>query len=512
MILQNLPLNQIEEAIWEIGPSFKRGMVVPARLIATRKLLEGMDDAVFEQLTNVACLPGLVGYVWVMADAHSGYGAPIGAVFASDPDNGGVISPGAVGYDINCGIRLIRTNLTFQEVQPKLPILVDRLFTAIPTGVGARGALKLSRAEFKQILKKGVGWCRARDWASSLDQERCEEGGCLSGADPEKVSDRAFRRGIEQVGTLGSGNHFLEIQVVDQIYDQNLAEKLGILAKDQVVFMIHCGSRGLGHQIASDYLRVCEKAMVKYQIQVPDQQLASAPFLSPAGNDYFGAMASAVNMAFANRQVITHFAKEVFTQTFSKSIADLGMELVYDVAHNIAKLEEHGVDRGNKEGGIGKREEGSGNREVEIRKKKVGGRKRLLVHRKGATRSFGPGRKEVPEEYRQNGQPVIIGGSMETGSYLLLGTETAMRQTFGSTAHGAGRNMSRTQARRQVQGEKLQQEMRRRGIYVRGASWAGLAEEAGLAYKDINEVVKAVSQAGISRPLVRFRPIGNIKG
>lgn len=503
MLPANISLKQIDEVTWEIPRSYKTCMQVPARLIATKLLLDEIDEVVFDQLTNVACLPGLVNYAWVMPDGHSGYGAPIGAVFATDPDQEGVISPGAVGFDINCGVRLVRTDLTWEEVKPKVSTLVNEMFTTIPTGVGARGAIKISRAEFKKLLKNGSRWCLNNGLAWPEDTEYCEEGGCLAGADPDKVSERAFRRGINQVGTLGSGNHYLEIQVVDEIFDEKLANTLGISGKNQVVFMVHCGSRGLGHQVASDYLRLFEKATIKYRIKVLDQQLVCAPLQSPEGQGYFAAMACAVNMAFANRQTITHLARGVIARVFNQSPESLGMNLVYDVAHNIAKLERH--ELGDKEPKVkGKK------RKDEDRNQGLG--KILLVHRKGATRSFGPQRPEFPKAYWGVGQPVLLGGSMETDSYLMVGTEMAMRKTFGSTAHGSGRTMSRAAAKRQVRGEELQQKMLEEGIYVKSASLRGLAEEAGVAYKNIHEVVRAVDLAGISKLVARFRPVGNIKG
>lgn len=466
-------ITNISPTFWEINKNYKSGMRVPARIVATEKLMEGMDEGVYEQITNVATLPGIVGDAYAMPDAHWGYGAPVGAVFATDPNQNGVISPGAIGFDINCGMRLIKTNLRRKQVEPKLPQLLDELFRRVPAGVGCRGLVKLSKKEMNEVMTKGASWCVEKGFGRQKDLERIEENGAIAGANPDKVSERAITRGIDQLGTLGSGNHYLEIQVVEKgrILDQELAKKLGIF-EGQVVIMLHCGSRGFGHQVATDYLHTFEKVMLKYKISVPDRQLAAAPFNSSYGQDYFVAMAAAANSAFANRQMITHQVREAFSQAFATPAEALGMELIYDVAHNIAKLEEYDVD--NK-------------------------RLKLVVHRKGATRSF-------PE------QPVIIGGSMETGSYLLVGTEGAMKSTFGSTAHGSGRTMSRTAAKKQVRGEELKQDMARRGIMVKSASMSGLAEEAGLAYKDIHEVIRAVELAGISHAVVAFTPIGNIKG
>jgi tRNA-splicing ligase RtcB len=417
-----------------------------------------------------------------MPDGHWGYGFPIGGVAAFDVQDG-VISPGGVGYDINCGMRLIRTDLTLSDVQPHLERLMTELFRKVPAGVGANGFVPLSGEEFGRVMTHGAKWCVERGYGWHRDLVRMEEGGCIGGADPSIVTGHAIKRGINQLGTLGSGNHYLEVQVVsnDRIFDPVRAAALGITGHEQIVVMVHCGSRGFGHQVASDYLKVFEKSMRRYGITVKDQQLACAPFRSPEGQEYFSAMNCAANTAFANRQVITHQIREAFATVFGRSAEALGMELVYDVAHNIAKVERYA--------------EGE-----------------LVVHRKGATRAFGPGSPELPEPFRETGQPVICGGSMETGSYLLVGTDQAVRDTFGSTMHGAGRTMSRAQAKRTVRGEQLQQQMKQRGILVKAVSMSGLAEEAGMAYKDISEVVESVDRAGITKKVAEFRPIGNIKG
>ncbi len=477
-----MQVKQIAEALWEIAPSEKPGMLVPARIYGTPEILQSMDGGVFEQVTNVACLPGIRRYALCMPDGHWGYGFPIGGVAAFDARSG-VISPGGVGYDINCGMRLIRTDLTLDEVQPRLERLMTELFRRIPAGVGAGGFVKLDRSALEQVMVTGSRWCVEQGFGWHRDVERIEAGGCLAGADPEKVSDHAVSRGIHQLGTLGSGNHYLEVQVVsnDRMFDPHAAAVMGITGHDQVVVMIHCGSRGFGHQVASDYLTVFEKAMRRYGIAVNDQQLACAPFSSPEGQDYFAAMNCAANMAFANRQVIMHQVREAFATVFGRSAEALGMELVYDVAHNIAKVERY--------------PEGE-----------------LVVHRKGATRALGPGSPDVPSCYREIGQPVICGGSMETGSYLLVGTDAAMRETFGSTMHGSGRTMSRAQAKKSVRGDRLQQQMQQRGILVKAVSMSGLAEEAGLAYKNISDVVESVDRAGITKKVAELRPIGNIKG
>ncbi len=478
-------LKRISEYVWEIPKTEKEGMNVPALIFGTEKIVNNLEEGVFEQITNVACLPGIVRAALCMPDGHVGYGFPIGGVAAFRAD-GGVISPGGIGFDINCGMRLVRTDLTVEEVQPRVKELVDRLFHRIPAGVGAKGLLRLTPSEFEEVMVKGVDWCIEKGYGWEEDRERIESYGRIPGADPSKVSKRAIERGLAQMGTLGSGNHYLEVQIVkgESIFDPEVARVFGI-REDQVVLMIHCGSRGFGHQIGTDYLKVFDSAMPKYGIKVRDRELACAPFTSPEGQDYYKAMVCAANAAFVNRQVILHRVREVLSDVFHRDPRDLGLEVVYDVAHNIAKVERHVVD----------------GEEMEV-----------LVHRKGATRSFGPGHPEIPEIYREVGQPVIIGGSMETGSYLLVGTEKAMKESFGSTAHGSGRTMSRHAAKRQIRGSELRQRMEERGIYVRAVTMSGLAEEAGFAYKNIDDVVEAVDRIGISRKVVKLKPIGNIKG
>ena len=477
---------QVSEVSWEIPTSYKPGMLVPAKIYATRQLLQGMDAGVIEQVTNVACLPGIVRHSYAMADAHWGYGFPIGGVAAFELEKG-VISPGGIGFDINCGMRLIRTNLRYSEVKPKVKELVDLMFRLVPAGVGVKGFLRVSEPQFEEIMKYGVKWCAENGHAWEDDPSHVEEGGFIKGAQPSKVSSQASRRGIQQFGTLGSGNHYLEIQVVDppRYFDPETARHFGIVHPDQVLVMVHCGSRGFGHQIGSDYLRVFDGAMKKYNISVRDRELACAPYSSKEGEDYYGAMVCAANMAFTNRQIIVQKVREAFSNVFHKDAESLDMHLIYDVCHNIAKVEKHTYD---------------------------GTTAELLVHRKGATRSFGPGHPDIPAPYREIGQPVIIGGSMETGSYLLLGTKKAMEETFGSTAHGSGRTMSRTAARREIRGADLQRKMLEKGIYVKAATMDGLAEEAGMAYKDISEVVETMAMAGISKKVVALRPVGNIKG
>jgi tRNA-splicing ligase RtcB len=477
---------RLGDAVWEIPATAKPGMRVSARIFATPELLAQMDDTVFDQVTNVAMLPGIVGHAFCMPDGHWGYGFPIGGLAAMDPDTG-VISPGGIGFDINCGMRLVRTSLVYDDVRDRIPALVDALYRRVPAGVGARGFLKLSDQEFRQVAIRGARWCVEHGYGWPEDLERTEERGEMPGADPDRVSPRALERGRSQVGTLGSGNHYLEIQVVkpEQVFDAHAAEVMGLGIPNQVVIMFHCGSRGFGHQIASDYVQAFLPLMErKFGIKLPDRDLACAPFASNEGQAYFAAMKCGINMSFANRQMILHRIREVFTELLGRDAHDLGLQMVYDVSHNTAKLEEHEVG---------------------------GRRRRLLVHRKGATRAFAPGMPDVPPAFRAIGQPVILGGSMETGSYLLCGVPTG-KPAFFTTAHGSGRTMSRKQAKKQFQGKQLERDLMQRGIYIRTVSYAGLAEEAGAAYKDIDAVVAATERAGLSRPVVRFTPVGNVKG
>jgi len=478
---------KISDVVWDLLPTFKHGMRVPARIIATQKLLDSMDLQVYDQIANVATLPGIQKYAFCMPDGHSGYGFPIGGVAAFDANEGGVISPGGIGFDINCGMRLVLTDLTRDEVMPQLKTLVERLFHRVPAGVGSRGFVDVSREEFRtRVIVEGAEWAVRRGFGWKEDLERTEPYGKAAWADRSKVSQRAIERGYQQIGTLGSGNHYLEIQWVrtENIFNKALAAKWGLFP-DQVVVMFHCGSRGFGHQVASDYLELFLSVMErKYGIKILDRELACAPFRSPEGRDYYQAMGCAVNMSFANRQVILHRIREVFSDVFHKSAEDLGMRMVFDIAHNRGAVEQHEID---------------------------GTMRELIVHRKGATGSYPPGRAEIPELYRNDGSPVIIGGSMETGSYLLVGGPQAS-STFCSTAHGSGRTMSRTRARRLVNGRDLIRKLEERGIYVRSVSYPGVAEEAGFAYKDIDEVVSAAKRAGISMPVAKLVPLGNVKG
>ena len=479
-------LRRIAPATWELPVGFQPGMRVPVRVFGTEKLVAEMDDQVFRQAANVAGLPGIVEASFCMPDAHWGYGFPIGGVAAVDVRSG-VISPGGIGFDINCGMRLAATALDWPEVRPHLRRLVDALAERVPAGVGGRGFVRITRDEFREVLRDGARWAVARGYGNPRDLARTEAGGCFPDADPEHVSERALERGLHQIGTLGSGNHYLEIQVLHRegIHDEALARAFGLVRPEQVVVMFHCGSRGFGHQVATDYLHLFLREMPgKFKLPIVDRELACAPFQSDEGRSYYAAMCCAANMSFANRQVILHRVREVFSDVLGRDAQALGIETVYDVAHNTAKVERH----------------------------RVGGAERtLLVHRKGATRAFPPGHPELPAEYRATGQPVIIGGSMETGSYLLAGVPGGAASFF-STAHGSGRTMSRTRARKLVRGRELQERLAARGILVRAASLRGLAEEAGFAYKSVDEVAEATEAAGISRRVAHLVPVGNVKG
>ena len=482
---RQLSLKKIDEYRWEIPTTFQDGMLVPGRIYADEGLLRNIKkDQAFKQVANVATLPGIIKYSLAMPDIHWGYGFPIGGVAATDPSAGGVISPGGVGFDINCGVRLIRSELEVEEVRLKMDKLLPALFNKIPCGVGSKSSLRLSGKEESRLLKEGSRWVVEQGMGLTEDLDRTEESGCISGADPFRVSERAKQRGSRQLGTLGSGNHFLEIQYVDEIYDAEVARVFG-LRKGSVTVMIHCGSRGLGHQVCTDYLVVMGAAARKYGINLPDRQLACAPAESEEGRDYFAAMACAANYAWANRQVIMHWVREVFQKVFGRKEDDLRMDLVYDVAHNIAKYEHHRV---------------------------ADDLKRVCVHRKGATRAFPPGHPDLPEMYRVSGQPVLIPGDMGSYSYVLAGTERAMEETWGSTCHGAGRALSRTAARKLVRGNDLVDELKRRGITVMAKSLRVLGDEAPRAYKDVTAVVEVVHRAGISRKVARLKPMGVIKG
>ncbi|MBM4447489.1 MAG: RtcB family protein [Chloroflexi bacterium] len=478
-------LNKVDDYRWEIPKSYKPGMRVPGLVYADTAMLEVIrEEQSLEQVANVSFLPGIVGHSLAMPDIHWGYGFPIGGVAATRV-NDGVISPGGVGYDINCGVRLLRTNLTENEVKPKIKELVNALFNDIPSGLGSEGKIRVGEKEIDEVLTEGAHWAVKRGFGLSEDLEATEETGRMKGAAPDKVSARAKKRGAPQSGTLGSGNHFLEVQIVREIYDEVAAKTMGIDRSGQVLLLIHTGSRGFGHQVCDDYLRIMEEAVRRYGISLPDRQLACAPVESNEGKDYFAAMACAANYAWANRQCITHWARESFVKVFGKSLEELGMQQIYDVAHNIAKIEEHTVD---------------------------GSRITVCVHRKGATRAFPTGHKDVPQRYKDVGQPVLIPGDMGRCSYVAVGTEKAMAETFGSTCHGAGRVQSRGAARRGLRGVDVANELRARGITVKADNMASLAEEASQAYKDITQVIEVTHQAGISRKVAMASPLGVIKG
>jgi tRNA-splicing ligase RtcB (3'-phosphate/5'-hydroxy nucleic acid ligase) len=479
------PLERISDVCWRIPKSYKPGMRVDGLIYADDQMIELIRrDQAPEQVANVAFLPGIQHASLAMPDIHWGYGFCIGGVAATDPEEGGVISPGGVGYDINCGVRLVRSNLRFDDAQPRLKELMDRLYASIPAGVGQDGKYHFAAKELRQLMAEGVGFLRKRGLATNADIEHTEARGCLSGAEPESVSERALTRGADQCGTLGSGNHFLEVQIVDQVFDDKAAQVMG-LEKDMVCVMIHSGSRGLGYQVCDDALRALRGAPAKYGIRLPDQQLVCAPIGSKEGEHYLGAMCAAANFAWCNRQLLMWQAREAFERVFNRGWEHLHMGLVYDVAHNIAKFEEHEV---------------------------AGGKKRLWVHRKGATRAFPAGHPEVPSMYRGIGQPVIIPGDMGRASWVLAGQSGSMEQTFGTACHGAGRIMSRTAAVKHAQGRRIDEELAAKGVIARARSWKGLAEEQPDAYKDVDLVVDVVHRAGLARKVARMRPIGVVKG
>jgi tRNA-splicing ligase RtcB len=478
-------LIKIDDYRWEIPKSYKAGMRVPGLVYTDEKMLRLIkEDRSLEQVANVAFLPGIVNRSLAMPDIHWGYGFPIGGVAATRVSDG-VVSPGGVGFDINCGVRLLRTNLTENEVKPKIEKLLTDLFHNVPSGLGSEGKIRLKGKEIEKLLHKGAAWAVEAGYGETEDLEYTEEHGGMEGADPDKVSERAKTRGMPQSGTLGSGNHFLEVQVVDEIYDDMIAHVFGIADIGQILLLVHTGSRGFGYQVCDDYLKTMGTTARNYGIELPDRQLACAPVKSPEGQSYLAAMACAANYAWANRQCITHWARESFGKVFNKSPRDLGMRVVYDVAHNIAKIEEHQVE---------------------------GKKLTVCVHRKGATRAFPAGHPDVPKAYRKVGQPVLIPGDMGRYSYVAVGTERAMQETFGSTCHGAGRVQSRSAAKRSARGSDILAELAAKGIAVKVASISGLAEEASSAYKDVAEVMHITDAAGISTKVVKARPIGVIKG
>jgi tRNA-splicing ligase RtcB (3'-phosphate/5'-hydroxy nucleic acid ligase) len=479
-------LRQVAPFAWEVPVGTVPGMRVPGMVFATEEMaLKAVEDRAIEQVANVATLPGIVKASFAMPDIHWGYGFPIGGVAATDAEADGVVSPGGVGFDIACGVRLLRSELDWErDARDQADRLVHTLGRVVPRGVGTKGRLRLSRGEMEKVLREGVGFALGRGLGWEEDAERCEDGGVLDDARPEDVSARAVERGASQLGSLGAGNHFLEVQVVEEILDQRVASGFGLFP-GQVCVMLHSGSRGVGHQTCTDFLREVDGAMRGAGIEVPDRQLACVPLDHDVARRYLGAMAAAANYARANRQLLTHAVREGFEEVFGRSDRDLGLALVYDVAHNLAKLERYTVEN----------------------------RQRLLcVHRKGATRAFGPGHPEVPGIYRDLGQPVIIPGSMGTASYVLVGTAEASERSFASTCHGAGRAMSRTKAKKVMSGPELKKSLEDRGITVAASQWRLLAEEAPYAYKDVSQVVDACQGAGLSRTVARLRPVGVVKG
>lgn len=479
------PLVKIDNYRWEIPITYKTGMRVPGLIYANQDMIPHiLEDHAAEQVANVAFLPGILKYSLAMPDIHWGYGFPIGGVAATDMDTG-VISPGGVGFDINCGVRLLRTNLSEEEIRPVIGELMNNLFHKIPSGLGSTGNIRLAGNEIEKVLSRGSRWAVENGYGKPEDLETTEENGEISGANPDKVSQIAKKRGNPGLGTLGSGNHFLEVAVVDEILDPEAADVMGINQPGQVMLLIHCGSRGLGHQIATDYIKIMINAMVRYGIGLPDRQLACAPLNSIEAQDYLAAMRCAANYAWANRQCITHWVRESFCSVSGKCEREAGLELVYDVAHNIAKIEEHTVD---------------------------GHKRKVCVHRKGATRAFPAGHPDLPKKYAKIGQPILIPGDMGRVSYVLTGTERAMQETFGSTCHGAGRLRSRAAMKKQTKGKDVLNDLSSRGITVRSGSMSGLAEEASEAYKNVEDVVQICHNAGISRIIARTRPIGVVKG
>ncbi|MDI6897947.1 MAG: RtcB family protein [Methanocella conradii] len=473
-------MNKVSEGIWELPMDYKPGMRVPGRIFLSDRLMEGLESGTLEQVANVATLPGIQKYSMAMPDAHLGYGFPIGGVAGFDIEEG-VISPGGVGFDINCGVRLLKSELEVGQVRPVASGLIDALYSAVPSGLGSESKLRVTDAQLDEVFTLGARWAVENGYGVKADLEHCEENGEMKGADPSKISKKARDRGRPQLGTLGSGNHFLEVQYVEKVYDDAVAKAFG-LWEGQVTVMVHCGSRGAGHQICTDHLKVLEKAYVKYGIKLYDRQLACAPINSKEAQDYFAAMAGGANYAWANRQVIAHWVRETFNRFFKD---DLRMDLLYDVAHNVAKFEEHMVN---------------------------GEKKMLCVHRKGATRAFAPGRPELPPAYRDVGQPVIIPGSMGSASYVLVGTREGMDLTFGSTCHGAGRVMSRHAAIKGIRGSEIRRELAERGIIVKAPKDSAIAEEAPEVYKEIGDVVEVVHRLGISRKVARLVPIAVAKG
>jgi tRNA-splicing ligase RtcB len=481
----NIPIERVSTYEWRIKKDVQQCMKVPVTVFADDVLIEKMkQDKTLWQATNVACLPGVQEMIYVLPDGHQGYGFPIGGIAATAIEEEGVVSPGGIGYDINCGVRLLRTNLDYKDLKPKLKELVEELYRNVPSGVGSEGKVKLSMQQLDNVLAEGVKWAVEQGYGWDKDMEHMEQKGSWELADPSKVSIIAKQRGASQLGTLGAGNHFLEIQVVDRIYDKEVAKSLGITHEGQIMIMIHTGSRGLGHQIASDYLQIMERAMKKYNIKLPDRELAAVPFYTREGQDYFHAMASGANFAWTNRQMITHWTRESFGRVFGIDPEKLDLSIIYDVAHNIAKIEEYTID---------------------------GRRKKVLVHRKGATRAFPPGSPEIPADHRNIGQVVLIPGSMGTASYVMVGIPEG-RRTWYTAPHGAGRWMSREAAVRNYPISSVISSLEEKGVVIRAATKRVIAEEAPGAYKDVDRVAKVAHEVKIAKLVVRLRPIGVTKG
>jgi tRNA-splicing ligase RtcB len=482
-MIEKKHIKKLDPYLYEIPSSYRNDMRVPARAYADEQLLQAaLTDRSVEQLINTTTLPGVVRYTLAMPDIHQGYGFPIGGVAATVPPDG-VISPGGIGYDINCGVRVLASDIERGALEPHIEDVVQSMDRLVPTGLG-KGGIKLSRRDLEAVLERGAAWAVAKGYGTKQDLERTEERGCMAGADASKVSQKAKDRGLQQLGSLGSGNHFLEVDEIVEIYDEEVAQVFG-LRPGRIALQIHCGSRGLGHQVCSDYVRVLQKAVGKYGIELPDRELVCAPFGSPEGQDYFAAMAASANFAWANRQIIAHWVRRALEDVLAGKVGSWELTQVYDVAHNIGKVERHDLD---------------------------GKQTKLVIHRKGATRAFGPSSEELPSGYLGVGQPVLVPGSMGTASYVLVGTDKARDLTFGSTCHGAGRVLSRRAAKKRVWGEDLIREMRERGIAVQAGSMSGLAEEAPQAYKDVERVVDVVAGAGLARKVARLEPLGVIKG
>ena len=475
---------KISEYEWEIPRNFRSDMRVPVRIFSTRKMLEqSLSDLSVEQAINASTLPGVVGSVVVMPDMHQGYGFPIGGVAATDVSTG-VISPGGIGYDINCGVRLLASQISYESVKDQIQPLVIALDHHCPSGVGSEGGIHLSLKELEEICEDGSQWAIKNGYATQQDLRRTEENGCIPGANAKKLSERAKKRGLPQLGTLGSGNHFIEIDLIEQVFDEETARIFG-LQQGNLAVMIHCGSRGLGHQVCSDTVQSFQKTIHKYGIKIPDRELVCAPLNSQEGQDYLATMRAAANYAFCNRQVLAHLARRAFEQVLAGKVKNWQLYQVYDIAHNIGKIEDHLVD---------------------------GVQRKVCVHRKGATRAFGPGSSGIPDEFSKTGQPVLVPGSMGTSSWVLAGTKTSMERSFGSSCHGAGRLMSRQKAKKAIRGDQLKIDLEKKGIYIQAGSMSGLAEEAPGAYKDVDQVIEAVCGAGLARKIARLVPLAVVKG